>query len=96
MNYRLLLSLLSLTLALSMPSLMRLPRIIPFLQPEVRAAAPRMLDELRSQGLWLVNTDLMEIENTADGLCFTWEYRYHGHGGIKDPRIITTCTSHAS
>lgn len=91
MNTRLCLSLTALTLALSMPSLMRLPRMIPFLQSDVRAAAPQMLKELRAQGLWLVNTDLAGIEDTAEGLCFTWEYRYRGHGGIKDLRIITTC-----
>lgn len=55
-----------------------------------------MLTQLRSHGLWLVNADLAGIENTADELCFTWEYRYRGNGGIKNPEIITTCTPHAS
>ena len=95
-NHRLLLSLAALTIVISMPSLLRIPRVLPFLRTEVRAAAPAVLQELRSQGLWLVNADLLGIEESNGILCFTFEYQYRGGGTSSAPRIITPCTFHAS
>ncbi len=92
-HLRLLLSLSALTIALSLSSLLRIPRILPFIDPAVRAAAPTALNELRVRGLWLVNIDLLSIEQSDEKLCFTFTHRYRGAAGSKLPEIITTCTN---
>ncbi|MFA7681745.1 MAG: hypothetical protein WCX61_01820 [Candidatus Peribacteraceae bacterium] len=66
----------ALALLVSVPSLILLPHMVPFLQQPVRAAAPLAIRELRKQGLWLVNAELQRIEQTEDGVCFHWKYRY--------------------
>src|SRR3989344_6861918 len=77
MQQRSLLALLfALSLILSTPSLMRIPRMLPFLHADVREAAPKALTMLRTQGLWLVNIDLQKVERTPDSICFLWEHRY--------------------
>ena len=86
-----LLSLLILSLVLSTPSLMRIPRMLPFLHADVREAAPKALDMLRSEGLWLVNIDLRKIERTAEGICFEWEHHYTSRETKGNPEILSTC-----
>ncbi|HLC76178.1 MAG TPA: hypothetical protein VJB82_03645 [Candidatus Peribacterales bacterium] len=92
MKIRLLLILFSLSFLLSTPSLLRLPRIIPFLDAEVRAASPSILTALREQGLWLVNTDLLSVKKDAEGVCFTFEHRYTGMKDTFHTELLTTCT----
>ncbi len=92
MRTKLLLSLLALSIVLSIPSLLRIPRVLPFLDPEVRAAAPQALEMLRSQGFWLVNIDIHDIEAREGQICFLWEHRYSSRKGRAPAAIITTCT----
>jgi hypothetical protein len=90
-NTRLFLSLLALSLLLSTPSLLRLPRVLPFFDPEVRSAAPRALEELRAQGLWLVNVDIRKITQEENKICFQWEHQYTRRGSRSAPELLTTC-----
>jgi len=91
MHSRILLSLLTLSLILSAPSLMRIPRMLPFLHTDVREAAPKALTMLRTQGLWLVNIDLQKVERTPDTICFLWEHRYTSREMRGTPETLTTC-----
>lgn len=91
MKARLLLSLTALTIALSMPSLLRIPRVLPFLDPEVRAAAPQMLEELRARGLWLVNVDIESVTKEDEKWCIHFVHRYTSRKGTRAPEPITTC-----
>lgn len=83
-------SLLILTLIISVPSLTRIPLILPFLSADVRVAAPAMLKKLREKGLWLVNVDLVKIEKTPN-VCFTWKHSYKSRERVFDSELITTC-----
>ena len=87
------LSLLILSLALSIPSLMRLPRVLPFLYSDVRAAAPKMIEDLRSRGLWIVNVDLEEIRRGQNAVCFYWSHNYTARNRTDDSEPITTCAN---
>jgi hypothetical protein len=91
MRTKLLPSLLALSLFLSLPSLIRLPRVLPFLHADVRAGAPKALETLRSQGIWLVNIDLVSIQREESQICFTWSHRYSSREGKSPPEILTTC-----
>lgn len=88
---RLFLSLLVLALLLSIPSIVRIPRVLPLLRSNVRAAAPEALEELRSKGLWLVNTDLINVEWRDHAICFLWEHRYTSREGKDPAEILPTC-----
>ena len=92
MKKRLLAPLIAFSLLLSTPSLLRIPRVLPFLDAEVRAAAPMMLNRLRERGLWLVNTDLKKVIKDAEGICFLWDHRYTAVERSFAPEILTTCT----
>lgn len=87
----LLITLLAISLLLSLPSLWRSPRFVPFLRSEVRAAAPRMMEQLRSQGLWLVNVELLAAEERGEKLCFLWQHQYHARTHIDAPEELLTC-----
>lgn len=90
-NLRLLGVLLLLSLLLSTPSIVLIPRYIPFLNAEVRSAAPLALEELRKDGLWLINVEMQSVVRKEEGICFTWEHRYRARGRIEEPEILTTC-----
>lgn len=92
MKIRLLITLFSLSLLLSAPSLVRIPIVLPFLDVDVRAAAPAMLQTLREKGLWLVNVDMKSITKDTKGICFTFEHRYTGTSRHYSTELITTCT----
>ena len=92
-NTRLLLALFCASLLLSIPSILRAPRFAPFLQAEVRDAAPKALDLLRSGGLWLVNVDLRRVEKKEDMVCFTWTHQYSSRDGKDSSEDITTCVA---
>ena len=85
--------LLVLSIALSAPSLMRLPRVLPFLHADVRASAPKMLDDLRLRGLWLVNVDLEEVRRGQNAICFYWTHNYTARNRTENSEPITTCTN---
>ena len=91
MKQRLLTTLLATSILLSTPSIMRIPRLIPFLDADVRAIAKGAADELRNQGLWLVNADIQKIEKLDNQICFHWEYEYRSQFRLHTPRIIPTC-----
>ncbi|MBU2213235.1 hypothetical protein KKC44_02765 [Patescibacteria group bacterium] len=80
-----------LTLLLSAPSLNRIPRMLPFFDAEVRAKAPHGVEELRKQGIWVVNTKLQSIQKQETSTCFTFEHRYRSRGSVADPEEITIC-----
>lgn len=90
-NLRLLGVLFVLSLLLSAPSIVLIPRYLPFLDSEVRAAAPHALEKLRSHGLWLINIEMQSTERRDGEICFTWEHRYRARERIEDPEILTTC-----
>lgn len=83
--------LLFLSIVMSLPSIVRIPRMLPFLDPAVRAEVPGMLDQLRAEGLWLVNTDLVGIQGKERGICFIWDHRYTSRRGRWPPAPIFTC-----
>lgn len=84
------LAIIALTLIISLPSLPRIPRVLPFLAADVRAAAPLMLEDLRKQGLWLVNVDIVRVAKEPN-VCFTWEETYRSRERVFDPKLLTTC-----
>lgn len=91
MKIKLLTSLLAASLLLSVPSIVRIPRFMPFIKADVRAAAPKAMDELRSMGLWLVNVDMKSIERKGDDICFTWIHQYRSRSEVYESEDITTC-----
>jgi len=90
-NLRLLGVLLLLSLLLSIPSIVLIPRYLPFLDAEVRAAAPHALEKLRDRGLWLINVEMQTVERREEAICFIWEHRYRSRSRIEEPEILTTC-----
>lgn len=91
MHIRLLLTFALASLLLSFPAFSRIPRFLPLIQRDVRSALPQAVDALEKKGVWLVNTDLLEIEERTQGICFRWEHRYTSYAGTADPEIIVTC-----
>lgn len=87
----LLTGLLILSLALSIPSLTRIPRVLPFLHVDVREAAPAMLEDLRSRGIWVMNTDVNEIRRGQNAICFSWTHRYTAKNRKDEVEFLTTC-----
>lgn len=96
MNKKLLTTLLAISLFLSTPSIIRIPRVFPFIHAEVRSAAPKAIEQLRSQGLWLSNAELEGIQITDAGICFEWLHRYRRPQGLEKREYITTCINDAS
>jgi len=92
---RLLVWLFAASLVLSAPSIRRIPSVLPFLQAEVRAAAPQAIEELRAKGLWVVNTDLLKITREENAICFHWEHRYSRPRGLEGREYISTCIDDA-
>ena len=90
-NLQLLLSLFCISFLLSIPSLVLIPRYLPFLDVEVRNAAPKALEELQRDGLWLINTEMQNVERREGSICFTWKHQYRKRGGFADPETLTTC-----
>lgn len=74
---------------------MRLPRVLPFIHADVRAAAPKMIENLRSRGLWLVNVDLGEISRGQNAICFHWNHSYTARNRTEELESVTTCTNEA-
>lgn len=80
-----------LTTLLCVPLLPSLPLSAHFLSPRVREAAPDALAQLRTQGMWLVNVQLKDIDERPDQVCFRWEYLYRSRTTTLPPEQITTC-----
>ena len=68
-----------------------LPRYLPLLNSRVRHTVVLAMDELRTQGYWLTNMELVKTEITADEVCFTWEYRYKNRTTQYSPEYVRTC-----
>ena len=90
-NRLLLFCLFALSLLLSTPSLVRLPRFLPFIHADARRAAVVAIEDLRRQGFWLVNVDLVGIARKTGGVCFLWEERYTSRAGTAPPKLSGTC-----
>ena len=80
-----------LTLLLCTPSLLHIPRVVPFLDPEIRSAAPRALDALWQSGIWIYNTELLGAHKEEDNICFSWHHEYRARNYHLQPEILTTC-----
>jgi len=83
-----------LTLLLSIPSLMRTKIMLPFLESEVRTKAPLAIEELRKEGIWVVNAELTSITKEDEKTCFHWEHRYTQRMPfVLGPKseVLTTC-----
>jgi len=70
---------------------MRIPLMINFLDPEVRAMSPLAIEELRIKGIWMVNADLKSITKEGGKTCFNWEHQYESRSMTKTVEFITTC-----
>lgn len=80
-----------LTIFFSIPSLLLLPNIAPFLSSDVRSAAPKAISMLRREGAWIVNAELDHIEHHEEEICFVWTYRYRSRTTNSPPALRTTC-----
>ena len=79
------------TIFLSIPLLIKIPMSMQFLDSDVRVAAPKAIEDIRSQGLWLVNADLINIRKESEDVCFDWSYTYRSREKTWDPIEISTC-----
>ena len=95
MHARLLLGFAIASILLSVPSFERIPRFLPLLRSEVRAALPEAIHALEARGVWLVNIDLIRIDERVQGTCFRWAHRYTSGRGTDPLEIITTCGKHS-
>lgn len=81
----------ALTVLFSLPSILKIPTVMPFLESEVRAKAPKAIDKLRKEGIWMVNTDLKSITQDEKGTCFHFDHRYTPDNRQPKPENRTTC-----
>jgi hypothetical protein len=88
---RLLITFAFVSLLLSIPSMLRIPRFFPFVSADVRAAFPEAQRTLEEQGLWLVNIDLLGVKKDETEICFLWGHRYTSRKGVTQPEEIKTC-----
>jgi hypothetical protein len=95
----LLLVLFTTSLLISIPSILRIPRFIPFLRADVRSLAVESVDMLRGHGMWVINADVRSVREMASEqtetdneiLCMEWEYRYRSRFGDLPVEIVTMC-----
>jgi len=80
-----------LTTLSSIPSILKIPGMLPFIDSEVRSAAPKAIEELRKEGVWVVNAKVNSIEKKDGKVCFEWEHEYRSRFEFKEPEIITAC-----
>ena len=93
MHLRLLFVFFALSILLSIPSMLRIPRFFPFVSADVRAAFPEAQRTLEEQGLWLVNIDLLGVKKDETEICFLWGHRYTSGRGTARPEEIKTCVA---
>lgn len=80
-----------LTVMLCIPSLLRVPVLLPFTDATVRTAAMQAVQELRTQGWWMVHAHLTHIQKTDANTCFDWTYRYRSGFGAAPVRTERVC-----
>jgi len=83
-----------LTILFSLPSILKISTVLPFLDAEVRAKAPIAIQNLRKEGVWLVNTKLISITREEDKTCFHFDHKYTKRNPgflIPDSKALTTC-----
>jgi hypothetical protein len=83
-----------LTIIFSIPSLIKVPMMMPFLDAEVRAKAPQAIEKLRKEGIWVVNAELIKITKEQDKTCFHFSHEYKGKDSrfrIPDSEQLTSC-----
>ncbi len=80
-----------LTILFSIPFLIAMPSVAPFLSADVRHAAPEAVSQLRERGIWLVNATFDHIERHDDRICFVWKHAYRSRSIARDPEFLTTC-----
>jgi len=65
-----------LTILFSIPSILKIQMMLPFLDSEIRAKAPKAIEELRKEGIWMVNTKLKSVTRKEDETCFYFDHAY--------------------
>jgi|TARA_B100001971_G_C18260020_1_gene585847 hypothetical protein len=86
-----------LTIAFSIPSILKIPMMMPFLDSAVRAKAPQAIENLRKEGIWMVNTELKSVTKEEDQTCFHFEHTYTLDNRTRkpnpktEPETRTTC-----
>lgn len=82
-----------LTIAFSIPSTLKIPMMIPFLDSEVRAKAPQAIENLRKEGVWMVNTKLKSVSREGGEICFQFEHSYTSKflRAVPRPSSLVTC-----
>lgn len=78
-------------LLISIPSILKIPVSLQFLDADVRSASPKALTMLREKGLWLVNVTLTDIKKENENICFYWSHIYRGKGSPQKQESLTTC-----
>jgi hypothetical protein len=79
------------SLLISITSIAGIPRLVPFADSKIRSGIFDSMNKLRSDGLWLINTDIKNVEIKESETCFTWEHRYRSREHIFPKELITTC-----
>ncbi len=84
-----------LTTLFSLPSILRIPSVIPFLDADVRAKAPKAIEEIRKEGIWMVNTHLKSVTKDDNGTCFHFDHQYSqqetNNQKLKTKNSLSTC-----
>ncbi len=80
-----------LTVMLCIPSFLRIPVLLPFTDATVRTAAVQAVEELRTQGWWMVHAHLTDIQKKDESVCFDWIYRYRSGFDAAEPRTERIC-----
>jgi uncharacterized lipoprotein YddW (UPF0748 family) len=80
-----------LSLLLSLPSLLALPRAWPLHDPAVQRSAEAAVAELRTRGVWVADAEISGIATENGHLCFHWIYRYRSRTYTAQPIPLTTC-----
>lgn len=80
-----------LTILISMPMLIRISSVMPFLSGDVRRAAPQAITMLREQGIWLVNATFDHAERKDGDICFVWNNAYQSRWIHEASSLVSTC-----
>ncbi|MBU0459104.1 hypothetical protein KJ652_00130 [Patescibacteria group bacterium] len=91
MKNRSIITCLILTILFSVPSLIRIPAMLPFIDSEVRAKAPLAIEEMRKNGFWMVNADIESITKEGGRVCYHWKHQYRSRFEFGEVEFITTC-----
>ncbi len=75
----------------SLPSLLNIGTLTPFVHPLVRRAAAQEIQWLRTHGFWLVNTTLVSVSSDQSSPCFTWKNAYRNRTRTDTSTLLHHC-----